>query len=64
MLQVYELKLLSYVGEVLGLFTAINTLSNYLTNPFPPEYQTGVTVYRFGFITFGKGSRLLPVANF
>ena len=42
MFQVYELKLLSYVGEVLGLLTAIITLINYLTNPFPPKYQTGV----------------------
>ena len=35
---------LSSVGEVLGLLTAIITLSNYLTNPFPPKCQTGVTI--------------------
>ena len=35
--QFYELKLLSSVGEVLGLLTAIITLGNYLTNPFPPK---------------------------
>ena len=43
MFQVHELKHLSSIGEVLGLLTAIITLSNYLTNPFPPKYQTGVT---------------------
>ena len=34
MFQVYILNLLSLVGKVLGLFTAIITLCNYLTTPF------------------------------
>ena len=42
MFQVHELKHLSSIGEVLGLLTAIITLSNYLTNPIPPKCQTGV----------------------
>ena len=43
MFQVHELKLQSSVGEFLGLLTAIITLGNYLTNPFPPKRQTGVS---------------------
>ena len=42
MFQIHEVKLLSSFGEVLGLLTAIITLSNNLTNPSSPKCSTGV----------------------